>query len=322
MLSRTADHLYWMARYTERAENLSRMLDVALRMSLLNDSSSRQTAAVQDSSGWAALLAITDVEELYHQQYDSINAANVIRFMCFDTRYHSSIVNCLKAARTNAHAVRGTLTAELWETINATWIKMRDTDESLLNSDTGASELFDWVKFRSNLAHGVMQGTMLHDDALWFAGLGSAIERADNTARILDVKYHIMLPASDVGVGVDDFYQWSALLSSVASLEMYRKVYREQITPFKVAELLVLRHDMPRSLHRCMDIIVNLLAQVRNNASGETERRAGKLYAQLHYARMEDIYQRGLHDFLETFIEQVNEIGSRIADDFLIADRF
>jgi uncharacterized alpha-E superfamily protein len=226
-------------------------------------------------------------------------------------------VRCLKAARENAHAVRGTLTSELWETINDTWLKLRETGPAVLDGG-GAGDFFDWVKFRSHLSRGVTIGTMLQDEALWFTRLGTYLERADSTARILDVKYHVLLPSvADVG-GAGDYYQWSALLRSVSAFEIYRKVYRDQITPLRVAELFVLRDDMPRSLHRCLNEVYDLLVLVRNRHSGETERRAGELHAALHYGRIEDIFAGGLHEFLIGFVGRLADLSDRIADDFLI----
>jgi uncharacterized alpha-E superfamily protein len=313
MLSRTADHLYWMARYTERAENLARMLDVTHRMSLMPGSAGQSI----DDAGWSAALAITGLHDSYAAKYGNVTPAKVMRFMCFDADNPTSILNCLRSARENAHAVRGTLTGELWETLNASWLKLRDTDPSILDG-SGAGDFFDWVKFRSHLSRGVMLGTMLMDEALWFARIGTFLERADSTARILDVKYHVLLPSVDDVGGASDYYQWSALLRSVSAFEMYRKIYRDLITPWRVAELLILREDMPRSLHRCLNEVYEQLARVRNASSAETERRAGELHALLHYGRMEDIFQGGLHEFLTDFIRRIHDLGDRIADDFLI----
>ena len=311
MLSRTADHFYWMARHTERAENLARMLDVTHRMSLM------PTAGSGVDAGWSAALSITGLKEAYAAKYGAIVPAKVIRFIGWDADNPASIYNCMRSARENAHAVRGTLTGEVWETLNASWLKLRDTDPSILEG-AGTGEFLDWVKFRSHLSRGVMLGTMLKDEGLWFARIGTFLERADSTARILDVGYHLLLPGvEDVG-GASDYYQWSALLRSVSAFEMYRKIYRDLITPRRVGELLILRDDMPRSLHHCMDEVYEQLARVRNGRSSETERRAGELHAMLHFGRMEDILDRGMHAFLTDFIGRLADLADRIADDFLI----
>lgn len=311
MLSRTADHLYWMARYMERAENIARMLDVNYRMSLMPQSQ------VQEDQAWAATLRIMALEGAFHERYAEITADNVLDFMIFDETNSSSIRRCLLAARENAHAVRGTLTSELWETTNGTWLKMRDFTREEFH-DVGAGEFFEWVKYRSHLSRGVTIGTMLQDDALRFIRIGTFLERADNTARILDVKYQILLPAGEVEGGAADYYQWSALLRSVSAFEVYRKVYRDLITPARVAELMLLRVDMPRSMARCLKEVYSNLQRIRNAQSAETERQAGELEAQLRFGRIEDIVRGGLHTYTMRLLDRVQELGNRIADDFLV----
>ncbi|MEY3202116.1 MAG: hypothetical protein RIR70_1666 [Pseudomonadota bacterium] len=302
-----------MARYTERAENLARMLDITHRMSLM------PTAAVRgdDAAGWEAALAINGQQAAYAAKYGVVEESRVMRFLCFDADNPSSIWRCLRQARENAHAVRGTLTGEVWETLNASWIKLRDAGPAVIENGR-AGEFFDWVKFRSHLSRGVMLGTMLRDEGLWFARLGTFMERADFTARLLDVKYHQLLPAvEDIG-SASDYYQWSALLRSVSCFEMYRKIYRDLITPWRVSELLILRDDMPRSLHHCMNEVCENLDKLANRSSSETERRAGELHALLHYGRMESIFEEGLHEFLSRFTARIADLADRIADDFLI----
>ena len=183
MLSRTADHLFWMSRYTERAENTARLLDVNYQTSLLPQS----TAMAQ--LGWQGLLKISELLPSYQALYGEITAANVMNFMVRDEYNPSSIVSCLKAARENARAVRGTLTTEVWETQNQTWLEVnRMLKAGEFERDPG--QFFEWVKFRSHLSRGVTVGTMLMDEALHFMRLGTFLERGDNTARLLDVKFH------------------------------------------------------------------------------------------------------------------------------------
>lgn len=311
MLSRTADHLYWMARYMERAENLARILDVNHRMSLMPQSE------VQGEQAWGATLRIMGLEEAYRDRYGAINADSVLEFMIFDTQNMSSILNCLRAARENAHAVRGTLTSELWETTNETWLKMRDLKPESL-SDEGVGSFFEWVKFRSHLSRGVTLGTMLQDEALRFIRIGTFLERADNTLRILDVKYQLLLPAGEFEGGAADFYQWSALLRSLSAYEVYRKVYRDLITPTRVAELMLLRADMPRSFARCMKEVFNNLRVVSNDYSAETERRAGLLESMLKYGRIEDVARDGMHNYVMQALDRIQDLGNRIANDFLV----
>jgi uncharacterized alpha-E superfamily protein len=313
MLSRTADHLYWMARYTERAENTARMLDVAVQTSMLPKSH-------EDSANdWRAMLEISELDAAFDAKHKVLDANSVLAFMVSDPTNPSSIAACLTGARENARAVRGTLTTEVWETQNATWLDMlRRLDSDVLESDP--SEFFEWVKYRSHLSRGVAAGTMLTDEAMLFIGLGTFLERADNTARILDVKYHAARHKDKRADALSqrDFYYWSALLRSVSGFEIYRKVYRDVITPERVAELLMLRDDMPRSLLACMAQVVDNLKAVRNDVSADTERMAGKIHADLQFARIDDILEAGLHDTLSDFMERIFELGNRISRDFLV----
>ena len=315
MLSRTADHLYWMGRYMERAENTARMLDVNYQTSLLPlpDQSSQQL--------WSGLLSISELTWPYSQRHAAIDARHVMEFMVRDETNLSSIGCCLRAARENARAVRGALTTEVWETNNQTWLEFkRLIADGALERDPGA--LFEWVKFRSHLSRGVAAGTMLQDEAADFLRLGTFLERADNTARLLDVKFQA-LAGDYYGPGGKqpqevDFYHWSAILRSVSGFEIYRKVYRNVIRPELVAELLILRPDMPRSLAASVDQVVAQLQLVANGQSAETLRKAGRLQADLRYGRIDEILATGLHAYLTQFLDRVNELGVGISRDFLV----
>ena len=357
MLSRTADHLFWMSRYMERAENTARMLDVNYQTSLLPQS------ADMAEQGWRGLLSISELTGTFEERYREVNARNVMDFMVRDEGNLSSIWNCLRAARENARAVRGTLTTEVWETQNQTWLEFnRLLKEGAFERDPGA--FFEWVKFRSHLSRGVTVGTMLMDEALHFIRIGTFLERADNTARLLDVKYHALtglaggeffgpgqtlaqsqtqaqvqaqvqvqvqaqeqvqiqtsagsaLPSPGSAQEVD-FYHWSAILRSVSGFEVYRKVYRNVIRPERVAELLILRPDMPRSLAACMNEVVANLQLVANQQSAETLRRAGRLKSDLQYGRIDEILATGLHAYLTQFLDRVNDLGVGISRDFLV----
>ncbi|HTK00826.1 MAG TPA: alpha-E domain-containing protein [Bordetella sp.] len=319
MLSRTADHLFWMCRYMERAENMARMLDVSLQMSLLP-----QDPATRERS-WRALMRISELQELFDQRYPDGTTRDVLRFMVREPDNPSSILACLRAARENARAVRGSLTTEVWETYNSTWLELlRHLRSELPERNPG--EFFEWVKFRSHVARGVTLGTMLEDEALYFMRLGMHLERADNTARMLDVKFHESDDPTDAGPAAaqrgmavrDEFYRWAAILGSVSGLEVYRKVYRDVVTPDRVAELLILHGDMPRSLLSAMLAVRDNLALVSNGRSAETERRAGMLCSELRYGKVEDIMAAGLHGFLEHFLNRVSDLGNRISQDFLL----
>ena len=315
MLSRTADHLFWMSRYMERAENTARMLNVSYETSLLPQSA----AAAQ--AGWEGILSISELLPSYLALYKDVNPRDVMAFMVKDADNPSSIISCLRAARENARAVRGTLTTEVWETQNQTWLEVnRMLRSGQFERDPG--QFFEWVKFRSHLSRGVTVGTMLMDEALHFMRLGTFLERADNTARLVDVKFNAVhsdfFGAATPRDQDHDFYHWSAILRSVSAFEIYRKVYRNVIQPERVAELLILRPDMPRSLHASMNEVVANLGMVANDQSGETQRRAGRLLAELQYGNIEEILATGLHAFLTQFLDRVNELGVRISRDFLV----
>jgi uncharacterized alpha-E superfamily protein len=372
MLSRTADHLFWMARYMERAENTARMLDVNYQMSLLPQS------VEAAEKGWRGLLSISELSGDFARRYGEITPRAVMDYMVRDAGNGSSIRSCLMAARENARAVRGTLTTEVWETQNQTWLEF----QRMIESDAfhkAPSDTFEWVKFRSHLSRGVTVGTMLQDEAFHFLRIGSFLERADNTARLLDVKFHAVdseffgagmgprlsrngRPAASgngapwatvpsLGDGVPpsrsqgngqaqsqlqgagpslsqsqgngrdieyDFYHWSAILRSVSGFEIYRKVYRNVIRPEKVAELLILREDMPRSLAACMSEVVANLQRVANEQSHDTQRRAGRLHADLQYGRIDALLPPGLHASLTQYPERDTAHGAGISRDYLV----
>jgi len=305
MLSRTANNLFWMARYVERAENTARILDVAYRMSLMP-----QDPSVAQKE-WFAPLNITGTLFPFSGRYNTVGAHDVLRYMVLDPGNPSSIFSCGKAARENARAVRGSITSEMWEVLNATWLELQRFNESRLDSE-GVSHFFDWVKERSHLFRGVTVGTALKDEAFQFNRLGIFLERADNTARILDVKYHVLLPSvEDVG-GAVDYYQWAAVLRSVSAFESYRKVYRDVITPLRVAELMILRDDMPRSLHACMREAFDIMQLLATPQAGEALRMAGALWSALHFGRIDGIFSQGLHEYLTGFLERTAELGGEI----------
>ncbi|MRR49650.1 MAG: alpha-E domain-containing protein [Rhodocyclaceae bacterium] len=305
MLSSTADHLYWMARSMERAENTARMLDVTYRMSLLKHST------LEPAQEWSAILSISGLHYDFAKRYPELNADNVMRFMVMDEDNPASIITSLRNARENARAERGTITSEMWEVLNATWLEMKTKRDAGIPAD-GVSAFFDWVKERSHLSRGIAHGTMLRGDAFRFIRLGTFFERADNTARILDVKYHILLPSLDDVGGAADYYQWGALLRSVSAFEAYRKVYRDVITPRRVAELLILRADMPRSLHACINEVNRLVQEINGPRSAEVQRLIGMLHAELRFGRIEDVIAQGLHEYLTSVVSRLYAVGDQV----------
>jgi uncharacterized alpha-E superfamily protein len=310
MLSRTADHLYWMSRYIERAESLARLVDAHYRMSLLPHSP--DTLAESLLSSMKAL----HMEQAYKESHETIEPRAVFEFVSLNRDYGGSIYSCLRLARENARAVRGSLTSELWETLNSTWLDAR-SQVTRRASQIDIGPFVDWVKERSHLTRGVTIGTMMRDEAFHFTRIGTFLERADSTARILTAHQGDLVPGADAGV-VPDPYQWSVLLRALSAFEIYRRIYRDVITPSRVAQLLILRDDMPRSLLRCCKELYGNLKSVANEQSAETERRAGEMHAMLHFARMEEITAGGLPQFLKQFLGKLQDLGNRIASDFLV----
>lgn len=322
MLSRVADRIFWMSRQMERAENMARILGVTSNLVLFGNHEAQ-------GQNLLAPLTITGTAEAFAAQHDKLTLPALIDFLAFDQSNPSSIWSCLRDARENAHAVRWQITSEMWETLNATWIELRGfgrrTTTARRRSDAARGELsladsvgaeatrfFDWVKDRSHLFRGVTYGTIVRGEAFNFSRLGTHLERADNTARILDVKYHILLPrVEDVG-GALDYYQWAALLRSVSAFETYRLIYRDQIFPIKVAELLILEQRMPRSLAACAAQVNASLERIVGQNDAAAKRLSGELFVRLTHADIEEIFQSGLHEYLTDCLDDINELGSRM----------
>ncbi|UOD50553.1 alpha-E domain-containing protein [Orrella daihaiensis] len=312
MLSRTADHLYWMSRYTERAENTARMLDVSWQMSLLPQSEQAAQAA------WRAMLEISELTNSFDQKYREVTPANVLSYMTQDMDNPSSIMSCLRAARENARAVRGAMTTDLWETVNATWLDaQRQISQGVLK--IAPMDFFEWVKLRSNQSRGVHIGTMMRDEAFHFITLGIFIERADNVARLLDVKFLAASQYMDADLEhVEDFYYWAAILRSLSAFENYRMMYRNAITPERVADLMILSRRNPRSLVACLEQIVELLTRLRNASSARAEHDARALLARFRDMEIEEIFDEGMHDFLGQFLVKINQLALDISEHFLV----
>jgi uncharacterized alpha-E superfamily protein len=308
MLSRTADSLFWLARYIERAENVARIVAVANRMA--------SVARSLGSAGneWLPTLITTGCEVGFFDKYSEATATDVVDFLLRDMDNPSSILSCLETARRNARAVRTALTADMWDALNETWRQARD--RAATGAEQGIMDFLEWVRERSQLFNGAYDSTMLRNDAYYFTRLGTFVERADCTARILDVKYHLLLPQDQEVGGALDYYQWQSILRSVSGLRSYHWVYHERLQPWLIAEFLILRPEMPRSLLSCYDRITHylgLIADSYGGKRGECHRLAGGMHARLRYARVDDIFQSGLHEFLTEFIDRSVILGSEIS---------
>jgi len=313
MLSRTADNLYWLARYVERAEYLARILDTTLRLTTM------PLAYVGTSNEWESAVATAGCAGAFFAAHSEANEETVTDFLAFSTSNPSSIRNCFESARLNARAVRTALTIEMWDTINGAWLELRKWANGSSSREEFARFL-RWVLGSSLRFDGSAYRTMLRNDAYWFSRLGVYLERADNTARILDVKYHLLLPEQEQVGGPLDYFQWSAILRSVSALTAYHWVYRENVKPWLVADLLILKDEMPRSLANCYDNLVQNLDRIARayGRQGPAQRQARVVRARLENSRIDGIFQHGLHEFISEFIEDNNRLGSAVAQQYLM----
>jgi uncharacterized alpha-E superfamily protein len=313
MLSRTADNLYWLSRYVERAEYLARILDTTLRLTAL------PLAYVGASNEWESAVATAGCVNAFFAAHNEANETTVTDFLAFSTSNPSSIRNCLEVARLNARAVRTALTIEMWDTINGTWLELKKWGGGPPSREQ-FTRFLRWVQESSLRFDGSAYRTMLRNDAYWFSRLGVYIERADNTARILDVKYHLLLPPIEKIGGPLDYFQWTSILRSVSALTAYHWIYRENIKPWHVAELLMLRDEMPRSLSSCYENLVQNLDAIASSygRQGPAQREARAIRSRLMNSRIDEVFQSGLHEFLRGFIDDNNRLGSALAQQYLL----
>jgi uncharacterized alpha-E superfamily protein len=311
VLSRTADHVYWLGRYAERAENLARTLDVQYRLSLL------PRKAASEGTGWDRTLATLRLADDFAARCgDDFEAHRVIDFLAFDRDNPSSILSCLRAARENARAVRGTISSEMWETFNSTWLEARTTAPSRFTA-RNVAEFIEWVKYRAHLARGVVLGSMLRDEGYHFMQMGTFLERADGVARLLRIR--LACEATDnAGEPVThDYLPWTVLLRALSAYEIFRRVSRDRVTPLHVIEFTAFRPDVPRSLLRSAELVFDNLDAVANTHSGETQRRAGVLHAMLRFGTLETLGAGGADTFLQDVCARVWDLNDRIGRDFL-----
>ncbi len=308
MLARTAGDLFWLARYMERADYVARLLQVAGHMNAVRVDTNR-------SSEWESAIVAAGCRDSFNAAGDTPDEESVIRFLAFDRNNPSSIVNCIETARRNARSVRTSLTTEMWEAVNQTSIELADFTRAPLDADRLA-EFLDWVKARVGLFHGVCSNGMLRRDSFCFIRTGQFLERADNTARLLDVKYHVQLPdVSDVG-GVVDYYQWLAILRVVGARRAYRVLFKGRVQPAHVDELLISREVFPRSLAFCYEQITQHLDAIKAQdpkLAADAKRKAHAMHAHLRFANIDTVIEDGLHEYLTDVIDRTRDLGAEIA---------
>ncbi|WP_159786484.1 alpha-E domain-containing protein [Sodalinema gerasimenkoae] len=313
MLSRVANSIYWLNRYIERAENVARFIDVNLNLMLDLPSGVSQQ--------WKPLVVTTGDIKFFEDRYGEATAENVIQFLTFDLEYPNSILSCLRFARENARSIREIISSEMWEEVNTFYHMVQEAavNNGHHNVSNLFQQLFFHVKFASHRFAGVMDATMSHNEGWHFGQLGRLIERADKKARILDVKYYILLPSAQlVGTPLDQI-QWIALLKSASAYEMYRK-YQHRIIPASVAEFMILNREFPRSISFCVQEAERCLHQITGTPVGTwcngAERSLGQLCAKLGYITIQDIIDNGLHEFLDGFQKELNAVDDQISATF------
>lgn len=310
MLSRVADSIFWMSRYVERADNVARFIDVNLNLSL--------DLGPEMSDQWDPLIYTTGDQADFYSRYGQANQQNVIQFLSFDEKNPNSIISCLRLARESARTVREMISSQMWEELNKFYLTVRSA-KSQPEVLALPFDFFGEIKRAAYLLEGVTFSTMSHGEAWHFSRLGKLVERADKTSRILDVKYYLLLPnVADVGTPLDTI-QWAALLKSASSLETYRRKYG-RIIPTRVAEFLMLDRDFPRTMHFCLMRAEQSLLAITGGTPGtfgnRAEQRIGRLRAELDYAHIDEIISQGLHEFIDNFQVELNQVGEAIFETF------
>ena len=320
MLSRVADAIYWASRYVERAENVARFIDVSLNLML--------ESSGQGERDWASLVHTTGDQEFFEKKYGTATSANVTQFLTFDEEYSSSILSSVSRARENARSVRDIISREMWQELNEFYLMVVQTARPGVQPE----DLIDFcarVKRAGIYFEGVTNATLSRGEAYHFANLGRMLERADKTSRILDVKYFLLSPSSvpaqsqaqsQNGAGSNvDLLGWTTLLNSASALQMYRQI-RHVTTPEAVSEFLLLDRNFPRSILRCVRSAQESLHSVSGVPLGsfknESERLLGRLRSELDYAKIDDIMEQGLHQYVDSLQVQLNDSGSAIQKQF------
>ncbi len=309
MLGRTANGLYWMFRYIERAENSARLIDAGLRMSLT------RSEATEDD--WDGVLQSSGVRDIYDDLYPALTSADAIDFLLRDKSNPSSVMSCIDSGRNNARMVRTALTRETWEATNECWLDLKATLSRRVKP-ADLPEVIDGIKRKTGLIRGAFHGTMLRNEIFNFSRIGTFIERADNTARILDVKYYVLLPAvSQVGSSIDNV-QWESILRSVSAHRSYGWVYEAEYKPSNIADFLILNGRMPRSLAYCYDKIVSNLGYLAREygEAHAAHATAEETLSSLRNHSIKDVMDQGLHEYIENFISHNNRLGEEISNGY------
>ncbi|MES2754132.1 MAG: alpha-E domain-containing protein [Pseudomonadota bacterium] len=308
MLSRTAASLYWLGRYVERADFVARLVEATVRLDVLS-------ARPAGEAAWASALAVTETDEAFAESGKDVNQKNVARFLTLDASHGGSVIHCLDMARGNAKAVRTALTREAWTTINRAWLIFNSRASAATATATLA--LVEAIEAETRGFEGAIH-RMMRNQASWFIRLGQAIERADNTARLIDVKYHLLLPPDQKVGGPIDRDQWTTILQTVSAVTAYRWLYSDGLSIANVMDLLLTRHELPRSLAASAEEVVELLGLIgkRTGLQGEADRMARMRHARMTKTRSREVIASGLHEHLKAFLDENAELHHAIGRQF------
>jgi len=311
MLGRTGRNLFWLSRYIERAENVARLIEAGYRMALMN------AQAGTSSEDLVSMMQALSVEALFFEKFEMADLRAVAQFMIFDEDNPSSIKSCLRHARTNARTERTALTTDMWESINGSWlefIQMRPNQ----SSEKYLPDLLTWVKKASHQWRGALLGTVLRSEGFAYGQLGNFVERADNTARILDMKYYVLLPRATMVGGELDIQQWALILRATSAYRSYRHVYHDRFKAWNIADYLILRPEMPRSLIFCTRWVQETLDMLTSFHGGRSKAHevADEMSAMLEGSDMDQIFRTGLHEFLTEFIGRNYALTEAIGESY------
>lgn len=310
MLSRVADTIYWMNRYIERAENYARFMDVNFNLSL--------EMHPDISTQWKPLVVTTGDWDLYEMNHKKVEKSNVIYFLGFDPENPNSIYSCITKARENARAIRPEITKEVWEQVNSLYYLVRDGLEKKRWEKKDPRNFFTEIKKGCQLLYGMFDCTISKTEGWHFGKMGQLMERADKTSRVLDVKYHMLLPTPDAVGSPLDLVQWSALLKSVSAYDMYRKK-NGKLTPYGISEFLIFDRNFPRSILSCLVHAEKSLRAISGSGEGysnSAEKKLGMLKSELEYMDIRDTFTTGLHEYLDGFQKKLNDVSIAIFDTF------
>ncbi len=309
MLSRTAESLFWTARYIERAENTARLVDMGYRMATVPASQEAHAGE------WSSVVISAGAGSVFPHLFKDADQTNVAHFLLLDPDHGSSVYSCLQAARRNARGIRSALTSEVWEVINDAWIYIQQVDRLRLMGGA-LPDFLDWIKHIGAQFRGHIDSSLLRTDAYDFVRLGTFIERADSTSRLLDVKYHVLLPEWTGVGGALDRYHWISTLRAASSLRNYHRAYDGEVTSWGVADFLILNEDSPRSLKHLYYVINDHLERlkVRYDQGHPCNDSAQAILQDLKNQTIATVFQGGLHEFLAEFLDRNNSLSSLIAE--------